>query len=542
MMPREDLAYLSSRLLKEVCSLGGDIRGLVPEPVLARLRGGSAVPAPAPPPGRGGEGREPRGLRAARCRRWSCTSTSRGRSARRPCSTSPPATTSRCPPPTRRGCASGSGSATSSTSSRSTSPARAACATPRTSTCWPPTSSPSRRARTSSTARSTSPSPPTSPTAPTATRCWTPSTRRCATASGASACACGLIPDIVRNVGPEAADLTLEWALAGLTGRGGGARPLGERGAVRQRALRRALPRRRAGRPPPRRPRRRARRPGVDPLRPRRLPAPSASATACAPSRTRPWSRSWRGWASRSRSVPPPTSAWASSPPSPSTPSTALRRAGVRVSVNSDDPPLFDTTLTDEYLAPPPGLRLRPPPSWPASASPPSATPSSTPARREAWEDEIPPPVRRAGRELLGAPVEPVLAPGRAGDRPAGESPRARPRPLARAGSGPARAAPPRPRPRAGAGSSTSYTEPRTSPWCGMNGSSRCRRQRLAHGLIEVGQGLQREPRPDAGDRGSVLQLVVAQGRACRSAVWWMRAMARSPAGAGDGQRAHARR
>ena len=38
MMPREDLAYLSSRLLKEVCSLGGDIRGLVPESILTRLR------------------------------------------------------------------------------------------------------------------------------------------------------------------------------------------------------------------------------------------------------------------------------------------------------------------------------------------------------------------------------------------------------------------------------------------------------------------------------------------------------------------------
>lgn len=37
MMPREDLSYLSSRLLKEVCSLGGDVRGLVPEAVRVRL-------------------------------------------------------------------------------------------------------------------------------------------------------------------------------------------------------------------------------------------------------------------------------------------------------------------------------------------------------------------------------------------------------------------------------------------------------------------------------------------------------------------------
>jgi pantetheine-phosphate adenylyltransferase len=38
MMPREDYTYLSSRLVKEVFSLGGNLTGLVPEPVLARLR------------------------------------------------------------------------------------------------------------------------------------------------------------------------------------------------------------------------------------------------------------------------------------------------------------------------------------------------------------------------------------------------------------------------------------------------------------------------------------------------------------------------
>jgi pantetheine-phosphate adenylyltransferase len=38
MMPREDYTYLSSRLVKEVFSLGGDLTGLVPEAVLARLR------------------------------------------------------------------------------------------------------------------------------------------------------------------------------------------------------------------------------------------------------------------------------------------------------------------------------------------------------------------------------------------------------------------------------------------------------------------------------------------------------------------------
>jgi pantetheine-phosphate adenylyltransferase len=38
MMPREDYSYLSSRLLKEVASLGGELTGLAPEPVLERLR------------------------------------------------------------------------------------------------------------------------------------------------------------------------------------------------------------------------------------------------------------------------------------------------------------------------------------------------------------------------------------------------------------------------------------------------------------------------------------------------------------------------
>src|SRR5947209_268871 len=36
--PKEEYSYLSSRLVKEVFSLGGDLSGLVPEPVLARLR------------------------------------------------------------------------------------------------------------------------------------------------------------------------------------------------------------------------------------------------------------------------------------------------------------------------------------------------------------------------------------------------------------------------------------------------------------------------------------------------------------------------
>jgi pantetheine-phosphate adenylyltransferase len=38
MTPREDLSYLSSRLVKEVFQLGGDLTGLVPGPVLERMR------------------------------------------------------------------------------------------------------------------------------------------------------------------------------------------------------------------------------------------------------------------------------------------------------------------------------------------------------------------------------------------------------------------------------------------------------------------------------------------------------------------------
>jgi pantetheine-phosphate adenylyltransferase len=38
MMPAETYTYLSSRLVKEVFALGGDVRGLVPEAVYARLR------------------------------------------------------------------------------------------------------------------------------------------------------------------------------------------------------------------------------------------------------------------------------------------------------------------------------------------------------------------------------------------------------------------------------------------------------------------------------------------------------------------------
>ena len=47
LMPKEDYTYLSSRLVKEVFALGGDLTGLVPEPVIARLRQRLRPPVPA---------------------------------------------------------------------------------------------------------------------------------------------------------------------------------------------------------------------------------------------------------------------------------------------------------------------------------------------------------------------------------------------------------------------------------------------------------------------------------------------------------------
>lgn len=46
LMPKEDYTYLSSRLVKEVFALGGDVTGLVPEPVIARLRERLRPPVP----------------------------------------------------------------------------------------------------------------------------------------------------------------------------------------------------------------------------------------------------------------------------------------------------------------------------------------------------------------------------------------------------------------------------------------------------------------------------------------------------------------
>jgi pantetheine-phosphate adenylyltransferase len=49
MMPAEQYTYTSSRLIKEVVSLGGRVSGLVPDLVEQRLQGKLAAPRPAPP-------------------------------------------------------------------------------------------------------------------------------------------------------------------------------------------------------------------------------------------------------------------------------------------------------------------------------------------------------------------------------------------------------------------------------------------------------------------------------------------------------------
>ncbi len=46
--PKEEYSYLSSRLVKEVFFLGGDLAGLVPDRVLERLRQRGPAPPPEP--------------------------------------------------------------------------------------------------------------------------------------------------------------------------------------------------------------------------------------------------------------------------------------------------------------------------------------------------------------------------------------------------------------------------------------------------------------------------------------------------------------
>lgn len=56
LLPKEEYSFLSSRLVKEVCRLGGDVTGLVPPAVLtalkSRLRDGAATPKKRQSPAR----------------------------------------------------------------------------------------------------------------------------------------------------------------------------------------------------------------------------------------------------------------------------------------------------------------------------------------------------------------------------------------------------------------------------------------------------------------------------------------------------------
>jgi pantetheine-phosphate adenylyltransferase len=48
LMPKEDYSYISSRIVKEVARLGGDVSGVVTQPVAAALRGKFTIGASLP--------------------------------------------------------------------------------------------------------------------------------------------------------------------------------------------------------------------------------------------------------------------------------------------------------------------------------------------------------------------------------------------------------------------------------------------------------------------------------------------------------------
>ena len=83
--------------------------------------------------------------------------------------------------------------------------------------------------------------------------------------------------------------------------------------------------------------------------RPSASSPPSGSTTGCAPSRTRASSPNWSSGPSPSTSVPPRTSSSAWPPTWPTHPVEALRRAGVRFSLNTDDPAVYGIDVAEEY-------------------------------------------------------------------------------------------------------------------------------------------------------------------------------------------------
>ena len=220
-----------------------------------------------------------------------------------------------------------------------------------------------------------------------------------------------LIPDIVRNVGVEPADRTLDWALAGR--RRGVVAALGLSGSERlypNEPFREHFAAARARGAPPGGPRRRARGAGVDPLGARRSAAPSGSATACGRWRTRRWSTSCASGQIPLEVCPTSNLCLGVAPDLASHPFDRLYRAGLALSVSSDDPAFFNTNLTLEYL------RLH----QTFGYSPAEMAGLSLAALRQAFLRRAPTarPWRRAsassstpsGQELFGAPVEPPVS------------------------------------------------------------------------------------------------------------------------------------
>ncbi|HEX2253162.1 MAG TPA: adenosine deaminase [Thermoanaerobaculia bacterium] len=92
-----------------------------------------------------------------------------------------------------------------------------------------------------------------------------------------------------------------------------------------------------------------------------------------------------------------------------------LYAAGVRVTVNSDDPPFFDTTLTDEYRKV--GETWGYGPAELAGLSLAGVAHSFLPeADKPGWEARFRRAFAELGEELLGEAVEPVLPPGELND------------------------------------------------------------------------------------------------------------------------------
>ena len=164
-----------------------------------------------------------------------------------------------------------------------------------------------------------------------------------------------MIITLIRHIGPEAAERTAHYAAKARTSAGHGPQP-GRRGAHAPGGG--LCPRLRY------RPRCRA---SASPSMPAKWPAPSASAMrstmcarrvsamACAPSRMPTWSSGSPTRASCSKPVPAPTSRSQVFPDFASHPLRALHEAGCRVTLNSDDPPFFHTSLKQEYEIASPG-------------------------------------------------------------------------------------------------------------------------------------------------------------------------------------------